>query len=67
MCGIEDTYLNSMCFVTVFLSQKVWFGRTRGKDLRRPPLPPCGTMAFIRWKFPPFIELLRLLNSEAPE
>lgn len=38
-----------------------------GKALHRAPLPPCGTAALAKWKCHPFVEVLRLLNSEAPE
>lgn len=38
-----------------------------GEALHRAPLPPCGTVALAKWKFHPFVEVLRLLNSEAPE
>lgn len=63
----EMSVETQLFFLILIFGQKIWLERTHGKDFHRAPLPPCGTKALVKWKFHPFLELLRLLNSEAPE
>ena len=47
-------------FLILIFCQKIWLGRAQAKTYTEHPYPLVA-MALVKWKFHPFLELLRLL------